>query len=141
MKSVNLSLQERSRWCLLFSVGILVFNLILTSCSKQPSSTIIGKWRVESRFSETVEFRKDGTVISSRGTNTETGKYTFVDNNHLKIEFNVGSTERTNVPLIVNCEVQVHGELIDITATTVGLTATSPHAIKPVTSHLQRIQE
>jgi hypothetical protein len=120
---------------------MLVFNLILTSCSKQPSSTIIGKWRVESRFSEKVEFRKDGTVTSSRGTNTETGKYTFVDKNRLKIEFNVGSSQRTNVPMIVNCEVQVHGELIDITAATVGLTATSPYAIKPVTSHLRRIQE
>jgi hypothetical protein len=96
---------------------------------------------VESRFSEKVEFRIDGTVTSSRGTNTETGKYTFVDKNHMIIEFNAGPAERTNVPLIVNCEVQAHSDSIDITATTVGLTATSPHAIKPVISHLQRIQE
>jgi hypothetical protein len=120
---------------------MLVCNSVLTSCSKAPGNAIIGKWRVESRFSETVEFNKDGTITSTRETNTGTGKYEFIDSNHMKIEFNAGASEHTNLPLIINCEVQVHGDLMDMTTISVGQTASLPYAIKPVTSHLQRIKD
>lgn len=119
---------------LAFYSGIIICNCILTSCSNNSAEAIAGKWRVESRFSEVVEFGKDGKIISTRGTNTQARTYKFVDSNHLKIEFNEPS-------FFVNCEIQIHGDLIDMTTISVGQTVSSSYPIKPVTSHLHRIKD
>ena len=96
-------------------------TLILSSCSKSPSAAIIGKWQVQGQ-KETIEFRKDGTVITSGTTgNTQdetTGKYTFADGNHMDLQIN---TSNTNEPVIsVSCEVHIHGNKMDATMTTPG---------------------
>ena len=96
-------------------------TLILSSCSKKTSDAIIGKWQVQGQ-KETIEFRKDGTVITSGATgNTQdetTGKYTFADGNHMDLQIN---TSNTNEPVIsVSCEVHIHGNKMDATMTTPG---------------------
>ena len=94
---------------------------ILSSCSKSPSAAIIGKWQVQGS-KEAIEFRKDGTVITSGPTgdtqDETTGKYTFTDGNHMNLQINTGDT---NEPAIsVSCEVHIHGDKMDATMTTPG---------------------
>ena len=104
-------------------------TLILSSCSKGSSAAIIGKWQVQGS-KERVEFRKDGTVITSQDItagppgNTRsieqetTGKYTFTDGSHMNLQINTGDT---NQPAIsVSCEVHIHGDKMDVAATMPG---------------------
>jgi len=100
--------------------------LTLSSCSKKPSAAIIGKWRVQGS-NETVEFRKDGTVITAHKVNagppgnphplTEetTGKYAFTDANHMSVQINQGNTNQP--PISATCVVHIHGDKMDMTVT------------------------
>jgi hypothetical protein len=103
--------------------------LVLSSCSKKPSAAIIGKWQAQGS-KERVEFRKDGTVITTQDItagppgNTQsleqetTGTYTFTDSSHMNLQVNTGDT---NQPAIsVSCEVQIHGDKMDVAVTMPG---------------------
>ena len=103
--------------------------LLLSSCSKKASAAIIGKWQVQ-ESKERVEFRKDGTVITSQDItagppgNTRsieqetTGKYTFTDGSHMNLQINTGNT---NMPAIsFSCEVHINGDKMDMTMTAPG---------------------
>ena len=97
--------------------------LVLSSCSKKPGAAIIGKWRAQAT-EEIVEFRKDGTVITTKditagppgNTRTQqdetTGKYTFTDGSHMDLQINEGDTNRP--ALSVSCEVQIHGDTMEL---------------------------
>ncbi len=67
-------------------IVVLIVLLHLVSCSGTRSG-IIGKWQ-EVDGPETVEFFKDGTIkgIAYNGTVVQ-GKYTFVENDRIKVEF------------------------------------------------------
>ena len=103
--------------------------LALSSCSKKASTAIIGKWRDQST-KETVEFRKDGTLITAQEitagppgntqtvNNETTGTYTFTDSSHMNLQIN---TDNTNQPTIsVSCEVRIDGDKMSIVATVSG---------------------
>lgn len=103
--------------------------LVLSSCSKKASAAIIGKWRDQST-KETVEFRKDGTLITAQEItagppgntqtvkNETTGTYTFTDSSHMDMQINTGNT---NQPAIsVSCEVHIDGDKMNIVATVSG---------------------
>ncbi len=126
---------------LIVALLILCVTLPLTSCSKKASTAIIGKWQVQSS-QETVEFRKDGTLITTRDTtagppgNTRavtqetTGKYTFTDANHMNVEINTGDT---NQPAIsASCDVRIDGNKMRITTTLSGGRQTQQTSFKRV---------
>ena len=99
-------------------------TLVLSSCSKKASAAIIGKWQVQGS-KERVEFRKDGTVITSHDItagppgNTRsfeeetTGKYTFTDGNNMNLQINTGNTNQP--AMSISCEVHIHGNKMDMT--------------------------
>jgi hypothetical protein len=90
--------------------------LILSSCSKKASTAIIGKWQVQGS-KETVEFRKDGTVLNPQNQN-QSGKYTFTDGSHMNLQINTGNT---NLPeMSARCEVHINGDKMDMTMTVPG---------------------
>src|SRR5664279_721127 len=115
---MNTSSQKRSHFFSLHIVALLGCCAVLTmsSCSKKASVAIIGKWQMQGDATSTVEFKKDGIVIDHEGERTDTGKYTFTDKNHIRVEVN----ENTNAPTIVNCEVSFHGDMMDVTMTNPG---------------------
>jgi hypothetical protein len=89
---------------------------ILSSCSKKASDAIIGKWRVQST-KETIEFRKDGTVINLQDQE-QNGKYTFTDGSHMNLQINTGNTNMPEVS--ASCEVHINGDKMDMTLTVSG---------------------
>ena len=104
-------------------------TVALSSCSKKASTAIIGKWQVQGS-KERVEFRKDGTLITSQDITAgppgstrsieqeTTGKYTFTDGSHMNLQINTGNT---NMPAIsVSCEVHTHGDKMDTIVTIPG---------------------
>ena len=104
-------------------------TLILSSCSEKASTAIIGKWRAQAT-KEIVEFRKDGTVISTQEitagppgntqtvTNKTSGTYAFTDAKHMSMQIN---TDNTNQPAIsVSCEVRIDGDKMSVVATVSG---------------------
>ena len=111
-----------------FRLLIVVFvsccaALVLSSCSKKTSDAIIGKWRAQAT-KEIVEFRKDGTVITTQDItagppgNTRTlqeettGKYIFTDGSHMNLQINEGGTNQP--PISVSCEVQINGDKMNM---------------------------
>jgi hypothetical protein len=99
-------------------------TLVLSSCSNKTSAAIIGKWQVQGS-KEMVEFRKDGTVITSQDTTAgppgdtrsieqeTTGKYTFTDGSHMNLQINTGNTNQR--AMSISCEVHIHGNKMDMT--------------------------
>lgn len=71
----------------MISTGLvcLAAAVILSSCSKKPQQAIIGKWNTEGQTS-VVEFRKDGTVVTTDKGKAETASYKFLDDSHLELE-------------------------------------------------------
>jgi len=106
-----------------FSLLIVAFLgcfavLAFSSCSKKASAAIIGNWQVQGS-KERVEFRKDGTVITSIGTTSEPpGKYVFTDASHMSLQIISGNTNEPGIS--VRCEVHIHGDQMDITMTAPG---------------------
>ena len=103
--------------------------LTLSSCSKKPGAAIIGKWRVQGS-KETVEFRKDGTMINPQNQN-QNGKYIFTDGSHMNLQINTGNTNQPEMS--VSCEVQIHGDKMD-------LTMTMPGQGQPQKAHFTRLK-
>jgi hypothetical protein len=95
--------------------------LVLSSCSKGTSAAIIGKWQVQGS-KETVEFRKDGTVITYAPSGEvqveDSGKYTFMDGSHMNLQTNGGDTNQP--PTSISCEVHINGDKMDVTVTVPG---------------------
>ena len=90
--------------------------LALSSCSKKASAAIIGKWQPQGS-KETVEFRKDGTLVNPQNPN-QNGKYTFTDGSHINLQINTGNT---NMPeMSASCEVHINGDKMDMTVTAPG---------------------
>jgi len=125
---MNPSSPKRGRLSSLLIVALLGGCTVLTfsSCAKKASVAIIGKWQVQ-RQQDQVEFRKDGTVITSHKTtagppgNTHTfkeettGKYVFTDGTHMDLQINEGNT---NAPVpTIRCEVHINGDQMDMTMT------------------------
>jgi hypothetical protein len=94
--------------------------MMFSSCSKKNSNLIVGKWQVQGQKA-TVEFKSDGTVINNEGGRTETGKYTFSDDTHMKIEIAMQKAlpPGANVPasITVDCVVKINGDDLDMDAT------------------------
>ena len=122
---------KRGRLSSLLIVALLGGCAVLTfsSCAKKASVAIIGKWQVQKQQEE-VEFRKDGTVITSHETtagppgNTRsfkeesTGKYAFTDGSHMNLQIYEGDT---NAPVVsIRCEVHINGDQMDMTMTAGG---------------------
>ncbi len=65
----------------------LVYASLLAACSIQRS--ILGKWvETDGREQETDEYLKDGTFIVNSSTQGQmTGKYSFADETHMKLQF------------------------------------------------------
>ena len=57
----------------------------IVGCSK-PEDQLIGKWR-DIKDGSTAEFIKDGTVIVHQSGMTVTGRYSVLEKNRLKLEF------------------------------------------------------
>ena len=90
--------------------------LPLSSCSKKTSVAIIGKWQAQGS-KETVEFRKDGTLINPQNEK-QNGKYTFLDGSRMNMQISTGNT---NMPeMSASCEVHIHGDKMDMTVTIPG---------------------
>jgi hypothetical protein len=99
-------------------------TLALSSCSKQASVAIIGKWQVQGER-DVIEFRKEGKVITSHDItagppgNTRVfkeataGKYTFTEGNHMNLQMDTGG-------ISIRCGVHIHGDQMDMTMTAPG---------------------
>jgi hypothetical protein len=104
-------------------------TLILSSCSKKASVAIIGKWQAQGT-KETVEFRKDGTLINPQnqkqngiytftdGSHIQNGIYTFTHGSHINLQINTGDTNQPEIS--ASCEVHIHGDKMDMTMTVPG---------------------
>src|SRR5690242_20247449 len=62
---------------------LLLIAITLSSCSKKPADSLVGKWVVEGQ-SANVEFRKDGTLTSEENGHVTTGTYKFTDRTHMQ---------------------------------------------------------
>jgi hypothetical protein len=98
--------------------------MMFSSCSKKASNSIVGKWQVQSDNkggTSIVEFKSDGTMITSEGGGTQNGKYTFSDDTHMKIEMAMQKalTRGANVPtsITVDCVVKINGDDLDMDVT------------------------
>jgi len=82
---------------------------------KTPQQQILGKWKVDGQQA-VVEYRKDGTYITTQGGQSSTGTYRFPDDSHL--ELNVSGQLGTNtIKVSLNCTIVFHGDKADLTAT------------------------
>jgi hypothetical protein len=61
----------------------IVLALALSACSS-PKRAIVGQWE-QSGGGETIEFFKDGTVVSTSFGVRSTGDYAWVDDSHIRI--------------------------------------------------------
>ena len=92
--------------------------LVFSGCKKTPQQQILGKWNVDGAQS-VVEYRKDGTCITTQNGKSTTGHYRFTDDSHLELE--VSAPQGTNTLLLrLNCEVVFHGDKADVTASLPG---------------------
>lgn len=65
----------------LFLLVLMLAMLLLVGCSSK--GAVVGKWQDQS--GQTMTFLNDGTVTTG-GLLNVTGKYSFPDNSHIKIE-------------------------------------------------------
>jgi hypothetical protein len=117
--------------------------MMFSSCSKKASNLIVGKWQVQGEKA-IVEFKSDGTVINNEGGNTATGKYTFSDDTHMKMEMTMpkeaippGATMPASIT--VDCVVKINGDDLDmdVTMNMPGETQAQSHK---QTVHMKRIK-
>jgi hypothetical protein len=117
------------------SAGLLCLVAVVAfSCAKKPQDQIVGKWNVEGTQPVTVEFHKDGTVITTVDGKETPGTYKFVGETNM--ETVTYATIGTN-KLTVNASVAVaiHGDNADLTVKMQQQAGMPPTA---VTTHLQR---
>ena len=115
--------------------------MMFSSCSKKASNSIVGKWQVQGEKA-IVEFKSDGTVINNEGGNAMTGKYTFTDDTHMKIEIampkealHLGAT--ASASMTVDCVVKINGDDLDMDVTMNMPGQTESHKD---TAHMKRIK-
>jgi len=66
----------------------LVLLLSVVGCGTNNKEAIVGKWTTtEEKDKYSYEFTKDGKVIWSDGKNSAEGKYTWVDDKTIEIEY------------------------------------------------------
>jgi hypothetical protein len=63
---------------------LLCVILFTTSCAVEPKKMIVGTWR--DRDGDAWEFFPDGTLSVSTKRGAVTGKYSFPDQDHIKLE-------------------------------------------------------
>ena len=78
-----------------------VVPLLLLGCAAKPQDLIVGKWETSGAFGkvETAEFTKEGTAllpIPLLNVRVE-GKYKFVDDQHIEIEYPGKKSQRVQV--------------------------------------------
>ena len=66
-------------------VTTVTFVALLISCSAK--SSIVGKWQAVGGSNETLEFFKDGSFSNGSSFMGMGGKYSFVDDDRIKMEF------------------------------------------------------
>jgi hypothetical protein len=94
--------------------------LVFSSCSKTPQQAIIGKWNVQGQ-SAVVEFRNDGTMVTTDKGKANPAKYKFTDDKHLQMDMTVPAPGATNDIMVqMSVEIAVHGDTVDMTATMPG---------------------
>ena len=80
------NLRHRGEWSLSVIIAECSLALVLSACSPSAKSAAAGKWRVNNS-KETMEFSRDGTCRGSDSYGRAvTGKFTFVDAGHMKVE-------------------------------------------------------
>ena len=96
--------------------------LILCSCKKSPQQQILGKWNVDGEPS-VVDYRKDGTFVTTQNGQSTPGKYRFTDDSHVELE--LSGTQGTNTLILrLNCQIAFHDDKADLTATLPGKAGT-----------------
>jgi hypothetical protein len=91
---------------------IITAIALFVSCSTK--SSIVGKWQefgADNGDNETLEFFKDGTVSDVSQRMTLAGKYSFVEDDRLKLEF--GGIGALAGPMIMH--VSISGGELDLT--------------------------
>ncbi len=113
----------------------LAAALILSSCSKTPQQQILGKWSVEGKPS-VVEFRKDGTVITTDDGVATPAKYTFLNNSNVEMQMTapVGTNK---IAVRVNFTVDIQENTADFSITAPPRPGEPP---RTQTMHLKRIK-
>jgi hypothetical protein len=117
--------------------------MMFSSCSKKASSLIIGKWQVQGQ-SANVEFKSDGTLISNAGGHTETGKYIFSDDTHMKLEVTPPKRELppgVTMPdsMTADCVVKINGDDLDMEVTP-NMSGQPQAQSRKETVHMKRIK-
>lgn len=121
--------------------------MMFSSCSKKNSSLIVGKWQVQGQKA-TVEFKSDGTVVSStsEGAQTETGKYTFSDDTHMKMEMTLQkrddpaeATATAPASMTADCVVKINGDDLDMEVTP-NMSGQPQAQSRKETVHMKRIK-
>ena len=87
--------------------------LCVVSCSKKPQQAIVGKWNVQGK-DMVVEFRKDGTMISSQKGVDTIDKYLFLDDTHVQLDMNA-TAGNDMIKVRVTADVVVQGDNASIT--------------------------
>ena len=87
IKENDKKMMQHKRGISALLVGFIVLCIMICGCVDSKAS-IIGKWeRVDADVGKvTMEFFKDGTITIVSEDPTLTGDYTFVDDDHIRIE-------------------------------------------------------
>ena len=105
----------------LIFTGLVCFAaaLLLSSCSqKTPQEQIVGKWNVQGQ-SNVMEFRQDGTVMTTENGKEKPSKYKFLNDTNLQIELHVDAG--TNQILVqLTFDVAIHKDTADFSLTVPG---------------------
>ncbi len=100
---------------ILFCLGAV---LLFSSCAKKPQQAIIGKWNVQENQS-VVEFRPDGSMVTTQNGQDTVGKYKFVDDSNFEMQ--ASEAQATGkLTLRLTCELVIHGDNAEVTATLPG---------------------
>lgn len=67
------------------AVVVVIVALLVSGVFAGAKTAIVGKW--ESEDGTAMQFFKDGTLTSSSGLLPVSGHYSFLDNSHLRIEY------------------------------------------------------
>ena len=93
----------------------LAAALLLCSCKKTPQQKILGTWNVDGKQS-LVEYRKDGTFITTENGKSTPGTYRFTDDTHLELSVSGTIQGTTNTMAFkLPCEIVFHGDKADLT--------------------------
>jgi hypothetical protein len=112
----------------------LAAAMILSSCSKKkPQEQILGKWSIQGQ-SSMVDFRKDGTIITTTDGKDSSATYKFVNDTNIEMETSamVGTNK---VSFRIPASLAIRGDTVDLSMMLPQQTGTPP---TPYILHLQR---